>query len=250
MYTRLKVLNTLTLIFMLVMNWLANALPLGGKDTGELSENYPNLFVPAGFTFAIWGIIFLLLITFVVWQWLGDSDEVVEKVGPWFAVNTIANGSWILVWHNELVLASVAVMLILLTTLILIYNKIVKAYPPISFISKVPISVYLGWISVATIANFTTLLVDNGITELGLGAANWAAIMLIIAGVLAMYMVWSRKDIFFAAVVLWASYGAYSKRIADTSSQDQIVELTAQANMAMMIIVIVAGLVLILKKRV
>jgi len=244
----LKLINALALVFALVMNTLANALPLGGKDTGELSALYPNLFVPAGFTFAIWGLIYLLLIIFVIWQWAGDSEDVVRKIGPWFAVNTIANGTWIAVWHGQLVWLSIVVMLVLLFSLMKMYSILKISYPSIDVAWKVPISVYLGWISVATIANFTTVLVDNGIVGLGLGAANWAAVMLAIAIILALYLVSSRRDVFFAAVVTWASFGIYSKRVADIGTTDQIVEYTAMGGMAILTLAILWGLVQLVKK--
>jgi len=242
-----SIVNVTALVFALLMNYLAVTLPLGGNSTGDLSAMFPNLFVPAGFTFSIWGVIYLLQILFVIVNFKNES--VLKKAGPWFAINMIANATWIAVWHATFIELSVVVMLLLLVSLIVLYSRLVVGYPSISFFVKVPISVYLGWISVATIANITTLLVDHGITDLGLGAANWAAIMFAIAGLLGLYMVWSRKDIFFAAVILWASYGAYSKRIIDGSDQDSIVELITQGNIIAMAVAILVGIFLVFKSN-
>ena len=244
----LKIANSLAFIFTIIMNTLANALPLGGMNTGELSALYPNLFVPAGFTFSIWGVIYALLLVFVVRQWVGDSDKVLKKIGPWLVVNCIANGTWIAVWHAQWVWVSMIVMLLLLASLVKIYTLLDIRYGPVSWSYKVPFSVYMGWISVATIANGTTLLVDQGMTELALGADLWASIMLSIAAVLGLYMLWTRRDVFFAAVIVWASYGIYARRIADTAAADGAITRTAVVAMVVVGILLLVQVVGIVRK--
>lgn len=242
----LKIANSLAFIFTIVMNTLANALPLGGMNTGELSALYPNLFVPAGFTFSIWGIIYALMLGFIIWQWVGDSDGILKKIGPWFVVNCVANGTWIAVWHAQWVWVSVVVMLLILASLIKIYTLLGIRYNPVHWTYKVPFSIYLGWISVATIANVTTLLVDHGISSLGLGADMWASIMLLVAALLGSVMIWTRKDIFFALVVVWASYGIYARRTADMLAADGAVTKTAllvMVGIGLLVVVQSVGLV-------
>lgn len=229
--TKLKTANALTFVFAIVMNTLANAMPLGGMNTGELSALYPNLFVPAGFTFSIWGVIYLALTAHLIWQWVGDSDKVVRAIGPWLAINFIANGTWIAVWHAQMVYASIAVMLVLLFSLIKLYRLLAVDYKLNGLQYKVPISIYLGWISVATIANVTTVLVHSGVTELGLGAELWTVLMVTTAALLAVGFLWTRRDVFYAAVIIWAAYGIYSRRVADTASMDGSIETTAMAVM-------------------
>ena len=246
--------NTLALVFMLVMNTLAISLPLGGKTTGELSDMYPNLFVPAGFTFAIWSVIYLLLIGFVAYQWIASSDKSnINNVGPWFILNGIANGAWIVVWHYELVPISLVVMLILLGSLIMMYRKLNINYfgnYGIKWFVNVPVSVYLGWISVATIANFTTVLVNYGWSGFGISEDIWSVVVLITAVVLGCLMMYRHKDIFYAAVIAWASYGILSKRLADTIAIDTKIEHMSQVAIYIMIIGILLSVTLgILGKR-
>ena len=248
-----KIINSLGVIFMIGMNMLAVLLPLNGKTTGELSAMYPNLFVPAGFTFAIWSLIYLLLITFVLYLWLGKKkNEVMEMIGFLFIINTIANGLWLVFWHYLMIKLSFLVMLVLLTTLILMYKKLIVNYFPSNqapWQAKVPISVYMGWISVATIANFTVVLISSGVDQLWLGADTWAAVMLSIAILLALYILYKKKDIFFAGVVTWASFGIYSKRVADSATNDPNIEHVSYIGMYLLLISIVLTIVLGILKR-
>lgn len=252
-----KIINALALIFMIVMNGLAVGLPLGGVTTGELSDLYPNLFVPAGFTFAIWSVIYLLLISFVAYEWVVDAEKSqLSDVSFYFALNGFFNGLWIVVWHYQVVPLSLVVMLGLLWTLIMLHRRLGISYfgaAGIRWFTAMPISVYLGWISVATIANFTTVLVHYGYSGVPVGEDNWAAIMLIVAVLLGVTMLYRHKDIFFAAVIAWASYGILSKRIADTTSVDGMTQHISEVSMYVMIIgillTITIGIVGISKPR-
>jgi hypothetical protein len=245
-FTYKKVFNLLALIFMLVMNTLAVILPLAGKTTGELSDLYPNLFVPAGFTFTIWGIIYILLIAFIVYEWVATSDKSdIDKIGPWFMLNGAANGAWIVAWHYELVPLSLLVMLVLLGSLIMIYRNLNINYfgkYGIKWFVNVPISVYLGWISVATIANFTAVLVSYGWSGFGISEDVWSVVVLLVAVVLGCLMMYRHKDIFYAGVIAWASYGILSKRLADTVSIDPKIEHMSQVAIYIMIIGIVLSI--------
>ena len=118
----LAILNLTGFILVILMNGLANGLPINGKTTGELSAQYPNLFVPAGFTFSIWGLIYLLLLLFVIRQireayGRPEQENVVQKIGVWFFISCLANAGWILAWHHELVFLSVPIMTVLFITL-------------------------------------------------------------------------------------------------------------------------------------
>lgn len=197
---------------MVAVNVLANALPIGGMTTGALSALYPNLFVPAGFTFSIWGIIYLLLGVFSVCQFFGTTDleQALRPVRPLFLLTCVANAGWIFAWHYRLIGLSLLVMLVLLVSLILIHRRL-QGHPPPDrrtfWCIRVPFSVYLGWISVATIANSTALLVHLQWNGFGLGAVFWYVTMLGAAVALALLMLWRHRDGAFALVVLWALFG-------------------------------------------
>jgi hypothetical protein len=221
----LQLLNLLGFAFMITMNVLANALPLFGRNTGEISAFYPNLFVPAGFTFSIWGVIYLLLLVFTAAQLRGafggqrPAPDYVAAIGPWFFLSCLANGLWIIVWHALLPLLSLVVMLALLACLILINQAFYGqhgARPAEGWqIARLPFSVYLGWISVATIANATAVLIHYGWGGFGLGPELWTVIMIAVASAAGLIFLWRQSNIPYALVIIWALYGIFARTDAE-----------------------------------
>ncbi len=217
----LQILNILGLILVLTFNTLANALPINGYTTGELSALYPNLFVPAGFAFSIWGVIYLLLLGFVIYQFTRPAVEgaIPERIGPWFFLSCLFNASWILAWHYLLPELSLLIMLALLGSLIAIYRRVYGA-PALEakgarWWVQLPFSVYLGWITVATIANATTVLVHWGWNGWGVGQPAWAIMMIAIAILMGLWFAWRQADIFYALVIAWALGGIIARRSAE-----------------------------------
>jgi len=240
----LSILNLLGFLGTVVVNGLATALPINNKTTGELSDLYPNLFTPAGLTFAIWGVIYVLLAIFVIYQLIPsvrrDAQKVdfVRRIGPLFFISCIANIGWIFAWHYEIVPLSLVLMLILFGSLLAIYLRlnIGKAEAPKTekYSVHLPFSVYLGWITIATIANATALLVNINWNAWGLGEQFWAVAVIIVGIAIALSVLFTRKDIFYCLVVDWALLGILLKRLSVTTVPDQSV-----------IVVTIVGLVLI-----
>ncbi len=232
-YTVLSVLNVFGFLGTLIVNGLANALPLNNKTTGELSDQYPNLFVPAGLTFSIWGVIYILLAIFVLYQLVNvlrkevNSYSFTEKIGVLFFITCIANIGWIFSWHYEILPLSLVLMLILLACLIAIYLRLrignSESIKMEKYLVHLPFSVYLGWITIATIANVTALLVDAGWNTFGLGEQFWAVLVIIVGIAIALNMLITRKDIFYCLVVDWALLGILLKRLAVDTTPDQAV---------------------------
>ena len=214
--------NLVLFLGVLTINGLASALPINGKDTGQLADMYPNLFVPAGITFAIWGIIYLLLLGFVVNQLVlavkSKSSGLLSAEGSRIlGINFLFNMAWILAWHYEMVGLSLLLMSGLLLTLIYLFREVdgfdlSKAGTII--LVQTPISVYLGWISVATIANVTSWLVNLNWTGFGLSPVAWTITVILVGALLAVLMLNLRKNITYAAVVVWAYIGIVIKRMA------------------------------------
>ena len=216
-----QIFNIIGFIGVIIINALANALPINGLSTGELSDMYPNLFVPAGLTFSIWGVIYLLLLGYIISQSLSlfngkSTPDFVERIGGLFLVNCLANMAWIIVWHYQMPFVALGIMLIILISLISIYEKLEIGQREVSkrelWTSHIPFSVYLGWISIATIANVTAVLVDMGWDGGALGEANWAIIMMIVGAILGLFVLTTRKDVAFGLVLTWAITGIYIKR--------------------------------------
>ena len=207
--------NIAALLLVLVVNALATLLPINGQTTAAVSDAYPVLFTPAGYVFSIWGLIYLLLIAFVLYQAMPHqkTNPLLVAIGGFFVLNCLLNAGWIFAWHYNQILFSVLIMILLLISLIIIYLRITKIPKPINkqdrWFVKLPFSVYLGWICVATIANISIALYSINWGGWGLGAVSWTIIMLTVGSVLALYMVLDRNDRAFALVFVWAFIGIY-----------------------------------------
>jgi benzodiazapine receptor len=215
--------NLLAYIFMIVVNSLANIVRFNGLTTGGISDAFPNYFVPAGYVFSIWGVIYVFTGIFAVYQMLpANRDAAFQKaIGPWFLIGSIANGVWIFLWHWYLIPVSLIAMLILLASLLMIYlrSNIGKANAEVSrkirIATQVPFSLYLGWITVATIANVAAVLVYSAaVPGLDAAAVTWTVLILAVVALITILMQWFRKDVVFALVVVWAVAGILNKQIA------------------------------------
>ncbi len=242
--------NLVLFLGVLTINGLASALPINGRDTGQLADMYPNLFVPAGITFAIWGIIYLLLLGFVVNQLVlavkSKTSGLLSAQGSRIlGINFLFNMAWILAWHYEMVGLSVLIMLGLLLTLIYLFREtdgfsLTKTGSVI--LVQIPVSVYLGWISVATIANVTSWLVDLNWTGFGISPVAWTITLILVGALLAVLMLNLRKNIAYAAVVVWAYIGIVLKRMAVEPVETSII-YTVYIVLAILVIYILVTLV-------
>lgn len=211
----MKYINLLFFAFMVVMNYLANALPLNGKTTGELSGMFPNLFVPAGITFSIWGVIYLLLLIFCIVQFLPSGQQAVTGIGWLFALSCLFNGLWIVFWHFGKVELSVVVMLGLLVTLVAI-NYQLKGLP--TGIVKVAFGIYLGWICIATIANVTALLIHFNWSGGGISAEVWTIVLVAVGMAITLFSMVRLNNPWAGLAVIWAFAGIVIKRQGDYRS--------------------------------
>jgi hypothetical protein len=207
-----QVLVIVATIATLVVNYLANALPINNLGTGEISDRFDVLFVPAGYVFSIWGLIYLGLVGYSVFQALPAqrTHPALRAIGPIYVVSALANIAWIFLWHYEQFVLTVPVMLLLLGSLIAIYRQL-AARPPRRqgerWLVHIPFSVYLGWITVATVANITSALDYLNWSGWGIGAEAWFAVMLAVATLLGVSFAWLRRDAAYVAVLLWAFAG-------------------------------------------
>ncbi len=236
----LPLLNTIGLILVLVLNGLANALPINGLTTGDVSARYDNLFVPAGLTFSIWGLIYVLLTAFAVYHWLAarrGDDTFGHRIGAWFFVSCLANAAWILAWHYEFLPITLVLMLLLLASLLAMYLRLgigVQTAPRGKrMLVHLPFSVYLGWITVATIANVAALLTSIRWDAWGLNPQFWTVAVITVGTAIALAMAFRRQDIYFCLVVDWALLGIALKRLGDATVSDQAVVTAAIAGMVL-----------------
>lgn len=250
---RLKIslafLSLVAFLSVVVVNILANTLPINNKNTGELSDLYPNLFVPAGFTFSIWAAIYILLGIYIIYQLViafkkdTSGKTFIEKIGILFFISSILNIAWIFAWHYEIVWLSLIFMLGLFGSLVIIYLRLRIGKSGAKNIVKgfvhVPFSVYMGWITIATIANVTALLVDLGWNRFGLSEQFWTVLVIAVGIIIALAVLFFRNDIFYCLVVDWAIFGILMKRLGDKATPALFVVIIAIIGLA----VITAGII-------
>lgn len=210
--------NLISAILALTVNVLATTLPLNGQDTGEISDRFQVLFVPAGYVFSIWGVIYLGWIAFIIFQFQASQKESarLRNLGYLFAMSNVANAAWLFCWHYNLFGLSVLVMLTLLGLLIASYLRLDvnrSSVTPAEYWSvDVVFSVYLGWITVATVANISDWLYLVEWNGFGISAQTWAVIMLAIASLLGLAMALTRRDAGYLSVLVWAFIGIAVKQ--------------------------------------
>ena len=206
-------INIGALALVLLFNFLSNAIPFNGLTQADLGELYPVLITPATYVFSIWGLIYLALIAFIIYQTLPNFREnpAVKAVGILFAVSSLFNILWLFFWHYQRVGWSMIIMLLLLATLIAIYLRIGAVTTEKSLydrlLVKYPFSLYLGWITAATIVNFNVLLYDIGWLGVGTGGVFFTIFMIVIAAVVALAVFYLRQDFIYTAVFVWALIG-------------------------------------------
>ncbi|MFX0100933.1 MAG: tryptophan-rich sensory protein [Candidatus Hodarchaeota archaeon] len=221
----LQISNIITTAIVLFVNFLGSTGILNNVDTGTLSDELPNLFVPAGLTFSVWGAIYTLLILFIFYQ--GGSlfkkgaepSENLKKIGWFYSLINITNALWMITWHYRLVPLSLVIMLIFLVLLIVIYLRLKIGLkgetqtPKEKFFYQVPFSVYLGWITVATVANVTAVFIWAGVEPYTPVAVIWTILVIIVATLIAALVILTRKDIGYTLVIIWAFLGIVIKRM-------------------------------------
>lgn len=209
----------------LLVNGLAGTTLLGGNTTAQVSDSYPNLFAPAGITFAIWGIIYTLLAIYCVriFRHLGrrhdkKADVLAQEVVPTFIAVSVINTLWLISWQYKVIWLSVVLIITLLALLARVnkqtHNKRLSWQDWASI--KLPFSVYFGWVTVATIANITVWLVSMGWNGAGIGPEPWTVTVLIVGALVGIHNAWRLKDWAYLAVFVWAYFGIWLKHVSNT----------------------------------
>lgn len=233
----MRIIAFLSLVFMITLNALANILPINGLMTGEISDSFFNLFAPAGITFAIWGLIYALLFMYSIIQLKVDHDlsvrqNLFDDLALPFTLSNIANGLWIIAWHFLRIDLSLVLIIIVLICLIIMMIEIDRTslYNNDGFFIALPFSIYFGWISVAVIANVTTLLVSMGYSSylnlplLGFGDDLWLLVLLAIGALVMTLTVFKFKSRAYGLVFIWAYVGIYLK-ILDLPQRAELILL-------------------------
>jgi len=195
--------------FVILMNYLSNALPFGGMTNAQISAEYPTLITPAGYAFSIWGVIYLTLAVFAFFQ-LGKGKEIrfYKLIWPYFIVNVLANALWLVAFQNEWFIFSLVIMAVLLGTLIGMFRIFYRLKRALStthrYFFHVPFGIYFGWVSVASIVNVAVTLVALDVSFFTASEELWTAAMLVIGFGIAAFFLITRKDYIYALTFVWA----------------------------------------------
>lgn len=234
----IKIVAAVSYLAMIVVNALANILPINGVDTGQVSDNYENLFAPAGITFSIWGVIYLLLGLYTLYQFGlfqkdggASREELFRKVGILFLATSLLNILWIFAWHYDFIVFTVVLMLGLLGCLIAIANylnsKEFSAKEKLFILA--PFSVYFGWITVATIANITVFLVSVGWDGWGVPAPVWTAAIISVGAIIGIMRMLRDNNLLYGTVFIWAYLGICIKHLSNDGFAGQYPLVIASA---------------------
>ncbi len=236
--------NLVSVIFTVIVNILASTLPLNGQNTGEISDRFQVYFVPAGYVFAIWFFIYIGWIAFAIYQFRAPQKESprLRKLGYLFALSGIANSAWLFAWHYNVFGVSVLIMLTLLGLLIASYLRLDVNRVSVTTVERwsvdIPFSVYLGWITVATVANITSWLYSIEWNGFGISAPVWAVIMIVVASIVGLAMTITRRDAAYLFVLIWSFIGIALKQ-ADVAN----VAATAWIGAGLMFVLAVYSLI-------
>lgn len=254
-----KTITTITFFSMVIINWLAQGLIINGVNPKLISDSYPNLFAPAAITFSIWGTIYLLLAAFTFYQdglFQGDNKPVKANllyiVGIWFSISSIANICWIFAWNYYQIALSMFFMIIILMCLIVIHRMINygKKYTlKENILIKIPFSVYFGWITVAAIANATTLLVSLKWSRFGISESVWVIIIIIIGMLIGSSIMIRYRDIAYGISIIWAYFGILIEHISYTGYSGKYPNVIFSTGICIAILMLVEIYIIILKLR-
>ncbi|WP_207532030.1 hypothetical protein [Desertivirga arenae] len=250
----LAVANTIFYVAANVISYLSNTGIFGGRTIGDVSDKYKALFVPAGFTFAIWGVIYASLYAFVIYHLVKafkaggehEANKDLIKLNWLFVLNNIATAAWVVVWVNEGLILSVVLMLIQLVTLILMNVRLHIYNPHRSLASRAftqfPLAIYFGWICIATIANISSSLVGLGWDGGTISPQTWTIFLIAVATLISLFIILGTKDVFFGMVVIWALFGIISKRKLEGADSYAMIIFSAQIAIALIALAVVIQL--------
>jgi hypothetical protein len=221
----LQAANVVAVVATIGFNGWVNAMPLNGVTTGEVSNAYPSLFTPPGWVFAIWGLIYAALCIFAVYQ-LRPSQRgrpYLLHVGWFHVLSAVCNCTWLVVFHFSYGRAGLAPltllpMYLLFASLLAIYLRLRIGLEAVGTPEKlavhVPFSLYLGWVTLATMTN-TAFVLNAAVPEIPLSIQRlFTAVLLLAVLAVGLLILRNRRDLVFALVIVWAASGIAATRSA------------------------------------
>lgn len=223
-YKNLSIFNIIALAIHIATSYLTQIKAINDTDVGEVSDKYPSLFTPAGLTFSIWGLIYIALSAFCIYHVVcafrksadHPANKDTAKIGVLFILNNIATAIWLYAWTHYLLILSAVLIVFQLITLAQMNVRLNMHDASRGIESKgftqFPLSIYFGWITIATIANISTVLTSYGWNGWGISGMNWTITMIAISVLITVWVLNRRRNVFYGLVVLWGIYGILLKR--------------------------------------
>lgn len=247
----LRWINTFAFLLTIIINALAELVPINGVSTGEVSADFPNLFAPAPYTFSIWGLIYFLLLLFTISQIgfikkLSLSDSLIKTIGPWFIISSVFNSAWILFWHYYKIGFALLCILGLLLSLAVIFVRLSNSLlnTKESICTKLPFSVYFSWISIAVIANAAAFFVSINWNGFGLSDQFWTITMIFVGLIIGIITTVTKRAPFYALTMVWAFIGILVKHISSSGFNKVYPAIIWSSSIAAALLLITSVLVL------
>ncbi|HXX78719.1 MAG TPA: tryptophan-rich sensory protein [Ktedonobacteraceae bacterium] len=214
-------IRQITIVIATVITIVVNLFSsfITGKSVAAISDRFPVPVTPAGWAFSVWGIIYVGLIAYAIYQVLPAqrTNPRLRRIGYLYLLGCAANVAWLFLWVNELITLSLVAIVVLLLSLITLYLRADMNRTNIDRVERwcvnIPFGIYMGWITVATIVNVTVVLYHLGWNGLDISPEIWTAILLVVGTVIALAVGITRVDIAYMATVVWAYSAILVKNI-------------------------------------
>ncbi|MFV0387577.1 MAG: hypothetical protein ACK5NT_02385 [Pyrinomonadaceae bacterium] len=216
--TPIKLLVACATFAVVATNYIATKGMIGGTTPNEISEKYPTILTPSDYTFRIWGLIFLGVVAFTVYQFIREGSKNIAQIRLLSICVAAVNIAWIFCWQTERILLSTIAIIVLLIILIKINTLSANLEPTIEKVTvKIPFSIYFGWVSIVAVINILVYMRSIGISLDGTGAVYAATAFVILFTVIAFYIKEKLDIPFFALAVVWAFAGIGIKQSGNTA---------------------------------
>ncbi len=252
-----KVLAVISFLVMIAVNILASLLPINGMITSDVSNNYPSLIIPAGYTFLIWTVIYVLLFTYVVYQLeaMGHVSTLSSKISDFirlfFILSCLCNIAWIFAWHYRYMALSLVLIITILVCLSIINQYIYSEDVSLSerIFVRLSFSIYFGWITVAVMVNVSVFLISISWPGFGVSSRLLTIIGALIILIIASFYTLKNRSIAYAATVIWAYVGIVVKHTSENGFNGQYPEVVFAVMICILFLMIEVGYVIINKKK-
>lgn len=248
-----QIANIVAVVGVIAFNFASQAIPLNGQTNAEIANRFPDLFYfPANYAFSIWGVIYTFLGAFMVYQALPSQRDnpILKRIGFLFFLTSIWNIGWLAAFHYEQFALSMVMMALLLVNLIVIYVRIGAGTREFSWrdrwLIQIPFSLYLGWITAATVVNAAFVLTASGVSApLGIANETWAVIMFVVTAIIAGGLIFTRRDVAYGLVIVWALSAIASRY----QGENALVTNGALVITGIVVVMVVIGLIMTFTNR-